>query len=524
MDEGTEGTEGAGASLPSSRRQELSTRLFTRWLPSSLLPLNHKTNTPNHIYNKAKMPARPPPIQSAQHLLLQQEHLVDRILDLVPKRVAKRTFLSLLRTCYPLQHAAAKRLYHTVALENDADIAAFFRGVEVGTPAGSMKCKWLTSKGKRSCEHLTSRPPVTILMPNLLLPPVKNSYEFLYAEARGDKPKGKNGQHAAPATHGPSPDDDPADEWIDVPPSPSPNARNTKAPLLEHVKLLTIGDHHMCSCAHYGPLVAPLLNLQVLRITSNFDNYFQLIPPCDGTASCPLMTGVRATKLVIRNLDGYGLPLPQFNLFFGPWKAELRAPLASCTWPAAEHIDTLVLVFPHHARRYCATNLVRIGQYFPNVPHIKIVFWNQWEGYTDDDYLFAQLHAHVPARAEDMVYPIQQILAHTSAEVTVCGLDDVEWAHDGDLLALLKVLAPDIDLRTLNDASLYKFFETEITTASLFTRKATGAVGTTKNWAARVKFIGAVAYVRDTAARRGELKPTLEEVKPVWNIDGSVVI
>lgn len=405
-----------------------------------------------------------------------------------------------------------------MSLENDADIASFFRGVEVGTATPGMDCKWLTSKGKKTCEHLMRRPGVTITMPSPLLPPPVKSYEFLYAEARSGKGKGKR-PPAVPGEHG-SPDH--GNEWIDMPMS-SPNARNTKAPLLAYVQLLTIGDHHLCSCAHFGPLVTQLLDLQVLRITSNFDNYFQLNPPCDGTVSCPLMTGLRAGKLVIRNLDGYGLPLPQFNLFFEQWKAELRAPLANCTWPAADDIDEVVLVFPHHARRYCATNLVRMGQFFPNVPRIKIVFWNEWEGYTDDDYLFAQLHAQVPARAEDMIYPIQQILAHTHAEVTVCGLDDVEWAYDGDLIGLLKALAPT-GLPRLDDALLYKFFQTEITTASLFTRKATGQVGASKHWADRVRFVGAIPYVRDTAARRGELNPTLKEVKPVWNINGSVII
>lgn len=344
---------------------------------------------------------------------------MDRILDLLPTS----TLVVCLRTAEPLQYAAARRLYHTITLDSDKRIAKFFAGVHVGTGAKPRpECNLLNSPHKGACQRLKKMPKVELVRPSLRAPPPLKSYEFLYNEALA-RPEVIDTTPPPPAR------DEPRRTKTG-----STSRRNTKAPLIALVKVLTIGGHHLCTCTHYGPLVVPLLsNIQVLRIAANFDSLFVLNPVCDAAVSCPLMTAIKTPKIVFRNLDGQGLPLPQFNPYHERWKPKLYAPLKRCTWPASEHITEVVLFFPTHARRYGATNLVHIAKFFPNAEHVKVVFWNSWQGWTHADDTFAKFHAPLALVPDDVVYPVQQILTHTKAQVTLCGLSHLQFVPLGDI-------------------------------------------------------------------------------------------
>ncbi|WOO77999.1 uncharacterized protein LOC62_01G001551 [Vanrija pseudolonga] len=350
---------------------------------------------------------------SCPHLLLQQDHIVDRILDFLPQP----TLVTCLRTAEPLQYASARRLYHTVTLDSNKRIAKFFHGVHVGFGAKSkVECNLLSSPHKGAqCQRLKKMPKVELVRPSLRAPPPLKSYEFLYNEAY-NRPNGIDPVGPLPAHY----------KGHNNTKRASSSRRNTKAPFLALVKVLTIGGHHLCTCAHYGPLVVPLLsNIQVLRITANFDSLFALNPVCDGAVSCPLMTAIKTPKIVFRNLDGQGLPLPQFNAYHERWKPKLYAPLKKC------HGGGPLLPYPRAALR--RPNLVHVAKFFPNAEHIKVVFWETWQGWTAADDTFVKFHAQLALVPDDVVFPIQQILAHTSAQVTLWGLSHVQFAPLGDV-------------------------------------------------------------------------------------------
>ncbi|KAL1408096.1 hypothetical protein Q8F55_004899 [Vanrija albida] len=409
-----------------------------------------------------KMTSLPPPIPSSNHMLLQQDHIIDCILGHVPKR----TLVVCLRACEPLQYAAARRLYHTVTLNDDKFIAKFFKGVEVGTSLTTKSdCGWLNNPRKGVCQRLKKFPKVDLVMPSPLAPPPVKTYDFLYGEASGAS---KEPIDPVPASLD--------DEWLDEPSSTS--KRNTKAPFLALVKVLTIGDHHLCTCAHFGPTVAPLLSrIQVLRITAHFDFLFSLNPPCDGNVSCPLMTAVKTPKIVFRNLDGQGIPLPQFNRYHELWKPNLYAPLKNCVWTAAQHITEVVLFFPTHARRYGATNLVHIAKFFPNTELFKVIFWDTWEGWMDDDEI--------------------QMLLHTNAKVTLWGLGHLTFAPIGDISHFWHSgnMAPDLS----------RMVWTEIHTGIAFQVLA-GKRAAENDWVKRVMSFCLSHYMAAEEWRFGELE------------------
>ncbi|WOO78000.1 uncharacterized protein LOC62_01G001552 [Vanrija pseudolonga] len=443
------------------------------------------------------MPPRPPPLPSSQHLLLQQPHIVDLIVDFLPKRSHKRTLVALLRSCYPLQDAAAKRLYHS-------DFLRFFAGSDVGTGKTRSFCGWLDDKRSRDrCQWNEARdkqPKVTIIRSSALDPLPQKSYAFLFNEDAV----------SAPPTHDAVDEPDAPSEGCDRGDhnTPTPAPGNTKAGLLAYVKVITMSSHHRCMCEHFGPVVSPLLSgLEVIRIANSFSvSLFNLDDPCDSDQSCPLFTGLVAPKLVFRNLDGQGLPLPQFDERKEQWPTELREPFKNCRWTASRHIKTVVLFLPTNGRCYHATNLAHIGRFFPAATEIKVVLYEHWEDYEEEEEIGFMFHGPIPVTPDDIVHPIQQILKHTSAAVTVYGLDRVDYAKRGEIVTQYLHRAPDpwalrpVHLIVIN----------EVRTGMVFNALTTGKMED-MGWGSRLtlKTISKYKKDKDTAEHHAELTPAL---------------
>lgn len=268
-----------------------------------------------------------------------------------------------------------------------------------------------------------------------------------------------------------------------------------------------MSSHHRCMCEHFDPIVAPLLSgLEVIRIANSFSaELYNLDTPCDSEQSCSLFTALVAPKLVFRNLDGWGLPLPQFDERMEHWPRELYERFKNCRWTASPHIQTVVFFLPTNARCYNATNLVHLGKFFPTATEIKIILYEHWEDYEQEEaeigYMF---HAPIPVTPDDIVHPIQQILKHTKAAVTVCGLDNVDFGDAGGILAEYRRRAPALSvLRPV----LFTVIN-EVTTGMIHNVLTTGKMED-MGWGSRVTLKTFSKYKQDKMGRRGELTPAL---------------
>lgn len=108
-----------------------------------------------------------------------------------------------------------------------------------------------------------------------------------------------------------------------------PIKRNFKRALLSYTKVLTIGTHHSCSCDLFAEQWADLFpNVEVLRIAPRKSSDalgrsvaftpFNLVPTChpghnacaSSLTPCSLLTKLRPSKIVLRNMDGSAFPVP----------------------------------------------------------------------------------------------------------------------------------------------------------------------------------------------------------------------
>jgi hypothetical protein len=97
-------------------------------------------------------------------------------------------------------------------------------------------------------------------------------------------------------------------------------ARNFKLPLLKHVKILTIADHHSSTCepiSHHVAQYCP--NLEVLRIVPlRQDTVNSARGLCTGDQPCPLTKSINPKHVVFRNIGKDGIV---FDRGAFKWKA-----------------------------------------------------------------------------------------------------------------------------------------------------------------------------------------------------------
>jgi hypothetical protein len=378
-----------------------------------------------------------------------------------------------------MHDAAGRSLYRNVHIGGraGASLALFFRGALIGTGLGDedkelAKCP--LSDGKECTIHdckplepqespdsaslesafeqansspaATSQTPMTLDAQAPLETPPKTKTQKRNQRRRV---KEKRDKKVTPSTSNSS--DPPEDE---------PPVTNFKLDLLEHVRVLTISTHHACDCHLYGPYARVFLpNLQIVRVASDFLRTFELLPVCDAR-TCKLLSNVKCHKLVLRNLDGNGLPLEEH---FG----QHGEPFPIC--------KELVVFLPMDGRRLTTDfdNMNRwhyrmlqgLGLCFPNAPDLKFVFYPTWEGWDQSDDAFAFIHGHAPVTPDDIVYSMTSFLQYEGPQCTIYGMGKLRWAADGDIAATFKHHFPHT---ALTQRAILDMVRHELRTSSLY--------------------------------------------------------
>lgn len=144
-----------------------------------------------------------------------------------------------------------------------------------------------------------------------------------------------------------------------------PRVTNFKRSLFKHTQVLTVGTHHTCFCDLFRESWATLFpNLRTLRIApSKSDRPFELAHTCDSLSPCPLLTSLKPRKIVVRNLDGGGLPIPDNYIWDVP------------------DLETLVCFLPVDQREFNDGRIfLSLIPHFESVKEMKMVFYDQHEG------------------------------------------------------------------------------------------------------------------------------------------------
>ncbi|BEJ17307.1 hypothetical protein CspHIS471_0607080 [Cutaneotrichosporon sp. HIS471] len=281
-----------------------------------------------------------------------------------------------------------------------------------------------------------------------------------------------------------------------------PCTTNSKLALLKHLRILTISTHHACDCHIYGPHIKHLLpNLEVVRVASDFLRTFELLPLCDAEV-CKLLTNVKCRKLVVRNLDGNGLPLePYFCLGNGdsfPLCQELVVFLTMDGRRLAPDFENMAY-WHHHS-------LLDLGRCFPNAPDVKIVFYPTWEGWDASDDVLAFIHGHVPVTPDDIVYGIKGFLEYADPQYTIYGMGKLRWYPDGDLIGAFMRFFPDAKLTRRAILDLVRH---ELRTSSLFLAIADDDIEYDPGYPERITYKTFNEYLKDEGGRLYELTADL---------------
>ncbi|WOO77970.1 uncharacterized protein LOC62_01G001522 [Vanrija pseudolonga] len=150
---------------------------------------------------------------------------------------------------------------------------------------------------------------------------------------------------------------------------------NFKRQLLAFTEVLTVSTHHSCSCAIFDGQWAKLFpNVKTLRISplKSVHNAFGLVPMCSpgmnpcgtGDRPCSLLTELNPRKIVFRNVDGYGLPLPDDFI-----------------WDISPDVEVVVFL-PTDTREYGGPHRLwlSLSAQFPRVAEVKIVILGNYDG------------------------------------------------------------------------------------------------------------------------------------------------
>lgn len=446
---------------------------------------------------------KPFPLDATRRIL-ECQHIIDQIVAYTPRA----TQVACLRVSTKFLHAAGRSVYHTVRIDGD-NMEAFFRGAlnetsfdvsgltKCGFAMGLKKCDAKGDKDKdkgdqsddkvnngdqhddkddkddkdekddkddkddkgdqHDAEHDdkhdkvmndykvgsttphtgTSSPPkkTSKIMGNVKKKKSMNNKK----KSKGNKKKSKRRKKSGSESS--------KDTTQDEPEGPP----NFKFHLLKHVRVLTISSHHGCVCRLYGRYAKGLLpNLDVVRVASEFVHMFKLLPFCDDD-ECSLLKRLQTRKLVLRNLDGSGLPLEPFGDTY-------------------KICDELVVFLPTDGRRYDYdimdfNSLQELGHYFIWAPDTKIVFYPTWEGWDESDELSMFIHGHAPVTPDDIVYKAKPFMEYADPKYTIYGMDKLRWSDDGDLAGVFQHHFPNTPMtqRTIHD-----LVRTELRTGSLF--------------------------------------------------------
>lgn len=150
---------------------------------------------------------------------------------------------------------------------------------------------------------------------------------------------------------------------------------NFKRQLLAFTEVLTVSTHHSCSCAIFDGQWAKLFpNVKTLRVSPMKSEHdaFRLVPMCSpgmnpcgtGDRPCSQLTDLNPREIVFRNVDGYGLPLPDDFI-----------------WDISPDVEVVVFL-PTDTREYGGPHRLWLclSAHFPRVAEVKIVLLGHYDG------------------------------------------------------------------------------------------------------------------------------------------------
>lgn len=241
--------------------------------------------------------------------------------------------------------------------------------------------------------------------------------------------------------------------------------------------------------------------------------------PCVKTLSAsdaPLLRKIKAEKVVFRNVDGHGIPLPM-----------------NAEWDLTM-VREVVVILPTNGLCYLAVPLHfgDVETTYPNAS-LKIVWYDGWEGGPHPQQKFEHLANHAPMSTEVVVPSFLTVMAVkmcTAPEgVCECGGYSIYNLRPGEFEVKRQLFVVGMGrLRFLKSGALYNMFKAvnggdlspkqmlEYVREDIMTRKYTTAAvfhtepidpprTFTDPLKAKTKFIGSSAYMNDIAGRRYEL-------------------
>lgn len=351
------------------------------------------------------------------------------ILEAIVAHTLRATQVVCLQASRKMFEASGRALYHTVRIDGD-NMEGFFRGALIGAHFGVNENEELAkcgfTQGLNTCALHDPNDTASVSKTTDNAEPERPTSSSK-SEDENKKNEAKNNDHKKNK-----------DEVYPITTEQGANktpAVNFKAGLLKHVRVLTISTHHACACHVYGPHAKDLLpNLEVARVASDFMQVFTLFRLCDAQV-CSLLAHIHTRKLVLRNVDGGGLPLQ----FFGE-----EAP--TC--------EELVVFLTMDARRYHTefkddgyyNSLQELGYCFPEAPDIKVVFYPTWEGWNEGDEPFSFIHGHAPLPPDDVIYLLGPLFQYADPKHTIYGMGKLRWEADGDIVHTFRHFFPNTKL------------------------------------------------------------------------------
>lgn len=304
-----------------------------------------------------------------------------------------------------LHEVAGAVLYHTVRVD-EHNLAGFFLGGLVGVASEHMAC---AGKGDM-CFRFTEEEKALHRLPRTVPTPDRTD------------------------------NDQTSNNDVGVIPT------NFKAPLLAHVRFLSLGSHHTCVCHTYDKHVSTLLaNLDTLRIVPLPESDVQLKPLCGDPEACLLFKHLKPRKLALRNLD-------DMSFHVNSWPKDL--------W-GEDHLNELVWFIPTDFAVYCSAGMMGMADYFITAKRVKFIFSHEWEVWRQPvRWDVARRWAIPPHR---FVAVVNSWTVYTGKEYTMYGLETVGFTSDA-LVEEFRRRFPDVPLR---GDRLRKLVEDEIRTGDL---------------------------------------------------------
>ncbi|WOO78077.1 uncharacterized protein LOC62_01G001630 [Vanrija pseudolonga] len=285
-----------------------------------------------------------------------------------------------------MHEAAGRALYHTVRVDKN-NLAGFFLGALVGTRPEDSECKG----GK--CKRFADR-----------IKPVAKVHEI----SSGVKKISQKSKVA-----------------------------NFKAPLLLHVRVLSLGSHHTCVCHLYGEHVSALLtNVDTLRIVPAPKSAYKLKPLCDDSDACLLFEHLAPRKLVLRNLD-------DTDSYESCWPYNDK-------WNSSR-LKEVVWVMPMEGKVYGDCGLMGTGEYFTSAANVKILCNDHWEVWHPPANAAGlnprKTSTCTPVTPHQVVAPIRLWATFTNVNYTLFGLEAVQFKTGvDDLVRTFKRHFPTVKL------------------------------------------------------------------------------